>query len=178
MRIQTAIACGALVALAWADVGGFADEGHRIVGRLAELHLRNARALEEVRKILRPRETLADAAIWADTIKKRPLNVRAHNNLGAEYNAQGRPLEAAHHFQEVIKIIVHWRRLHTRPVRRRHAKIAEQGEKFLVLILLDHPVRRVRELEQLPRLGALDPHRTGFGDLHCGLDMGDVGLAQ
>ena len=69
MRTCGAIACCALVALATVSLAGFADEGHRIVGRLAELHLRNARALEEVRKILRPGESLADAAIWADTIK-------------------------------------------------------------------------------------------------------------
>ena len=45
------------------------DSGHRIVGRVAELHLQGSRALNEVRKILRPQETLADATVWPDTIK-------------------------------------------------------------------------------------------------------------
>jgi S1/P1 Nuclease len=48
---------------------GVCRPGHRVVGRIAEIHLANSRALEEVRKILRPQETLADAAEWADTIK-------------------------------------------------------------------------------------------------------------
>ena len=69
MRIRLAIVCAALVGFASLGLGAFADAGHRIVGRLAELHLRNARALEEVRKVLRPGETLADAAVWPDTIK-------------------------------------------------------------------------------------------------------------
>ena len=50
-------------------IGAFGENGHRIVGRLAEMHLAKSRALTEVRKILRPNETLADAAVWPDTIK-------------------------------------------------------------------------------------------------------------
>jgi hypothetical protein len=49
--------------------GGFGEAGHRIVGRVAEIHLRNSRALNEVERILRPQESLADASLWADTIK-------------------------------------------------------------------------------------------------------------
>jgi hypothetical protein len=58
--------CGALFAT---GVGAFGEAGHRIVGRAAEIHLANSRALKEVRSILRPQETLADAAVWPDTIK-------------------------------------------------------------------------------------------------------------
>jgi hypothetical protein len=43
--------------------------GHRIVGALAELHLRDSRALKEVRRILPRDHTLADASVWPDTIK-------------------------------------------------------------------------------------------------------------
>ena len=50
-------------------LGAFGDSGHRIVGRVAEAHLLGSRALTEVRKILRPQETLADASVWPDTIK-------------------------------------------------------------------------------------------------------------
>ena len=50
-------------------LGAFGGSGHRIVGTLAEMHLKNTRALKEVRKILRPNETLAEAAVWPDTIK-------------------------------------------------------------------------------------------------------------
>ena len=48
---------------------GFGEAGHRVVGRVAEIHLRNSRALVEVERILPPQETLADASVWADTIK-------------------------------------------------------------------------------------------------------------
>lgn len=54
-------------------LGAFGDSGHRIIGRVAELYLaqsgEGSRALAEVRKILRPQETLADATVWPDTIK-------------------------------------------------------------------------------------------------------------
>lgn len=69
MRVSLGIVTGMIVAAAAAGAGAFADEGHRVVGRLAEMHLRGSRATGEARKILRPNETLADAALWADTIK-------------------------------------------------------------------------------------------------------------
>jgi hypothetical protein len=50
-------------------VGAFGESGHRIVGTLAEMHLQNTTALKEVRRILRPNESLADASVWPDTIK-------------------------------------------------------------------------------------------------------------
>ncbi|HET9261442.1 MAG TPA: S1/P1 nuclease [Vicinamibacterales bacterium] len=52
-----------------AGVGAFADAGHRVVGLIAEHHLRGARAVSEIRKILGRGETLADAAVWPDVIK-------------------------------------------------------------------------------------------------------------
>jgi hypothetical protein len=57
------------VALASTDGAAFADSGHRIVGLVAEHHLQGSRALREVRRILRPGESLADAGVWPDTIK-------------------------------------------------------------------------------------------------------------
>ena len=57
------------LAVSAVSLGAFGDAGHRVVGTVAELHLRNTRALAEVRKILRPNETLADAAVWPDRIK-------------------------------------------------------------------------------------------------------------
>jgi len=50
-------------------LGAFGESGHRVVGTLAELHLKNTRALAEVQRILGPNETLADAAVWPDRIK-------------------------------------------------------------------------------------------------------------
>jgi len=69
-RRLTACACAATaIAALTANPAAFAEEGHRVVGLVAELHLKSSRALAEVRKILRPEETLADAAVWPDTIK-------------------------------------------------------------------------------------------------------------
>jgi hypothetical protein len=52
-----------------AGAGAFGDSGHRVVGRIAEVHLGSSRAMQEARRILRPQESLADAAVWHDTIK-------------------------------------------------------------------------------------------------------------
>ncbi|HET7217275.1 MAG TPA: S1/P1 nuclease [Vicinamibacterales bacterium] len=59
----------ALLAALTATPGAFGEEGHRIVGAVAEMHLKGSRALAEARRIMRPQETLADAAVWPDTIK-------------------------------------------------------------------------------------------------------------
>jgi hypothetical protein len=70
VRVLLVIVClPAFAGLLTQPVGAFADPGHRIVGRVAELHLQNSRALRELRKILRQQETLGDAAVWPDTIK-------------------------------------------------------------------------------------------------------------
>jgi hypothetical protein len=63
------VALAAVLAVVNVPLGAFGEAGHRIVGTVAELHLRNSRAASEVRKILRPNETLADAAVWPDRIK-------------------------------------------------------------------------------------------------------------
>lgn len=68
-RSRGAAVAGALTLLLTADAGAFGGIGHRIIGTLAELHLRESRALGEVRRILRPGESLADASVWPDTIK-------------------------------------------------------------------------------------------------------------
>jgi S1/P1 nuclease len=51
------------------SLSAFGDSGHRIIGAVAALHLKNTRALTEATSILRPGETLADASVWADRIK-------------------------------------------------------------------------------------------------------------
>jgi S1/P1 nuclease len=66
--LTTTTVC-ALAAIFSITLGAFGESGHRIVGMLAEMHLKNTRALKEVGKILRPNETLADAAYWPDRIK-------------------------------------------------------------------------------------------------------------
>ena len=68
-RLIGAVAIAAVGAGATAGVGAFAEAGHRVVGHVAEIHLRDSRALKEARAILGPEETLADAAFWPDAIK-------------------------------------------------------------------------------------------------------------
>lgn len=51
------------------SLDAFGAAGHRIVGLLAELDLKDSRALRQVRRILPKDHTLADAAVWPDTIK-------------------------------------------------------------------------------------------------------------
>ncbi|HEY7500083.1 MAG TPA: S1/P1 nuclease [Vicinamibacterales bacterium] len=64
-----AATAAALLLVFGPQVRAFGEEGHRVVGLLAEMHLKGLRGLTEARKILRPQETLADAAVWPDTIK-------------------------------------------------------------------------------------------------------------
>lgn len=59
----------ATAALLTTTAGAFGEAGHRVIGRIAEVHLTNTRALQEVRGILRPGESLAEAAVWPDTIR-------------------------------------------------------------------------------------------------------------
>lgn len=68
-RVTLGVAGAALFSILTAGTGAFGDSGHRIIGTLAELHLRDSKALSEVRRILRPNETLADASVWHDRIK-------------------------------------------------------------------------------------------------------------
>ena len=72
-RLALALLGLAGIAALNSTLGAFGESGHRIIGRVAELYLaqsgEGSRALAEVRKILRPQETLADATVWPDTIK-------------------------------------------------------------------------------------------------------------
>lgn len=67
--LAAVVLCAALTAALEPRLGAWGESGHRIIGQLAEAHLRDTRAIQEVRRILRPKETLADAAVWPDTIK-------------------------------------------------------------------------------------------------------------
>jgi hypothetical protein len=98
---------GALLVLT-VHAGAFGASGHRVVGTLAELHLRNARALDEVKRILRPGESLADAAVWPDEIKDElyededsaifRLNHPGHDS----YHYANLPFQADRYRREVI----------------------------------------------------------------------------
>lgn len=48
---------------------GWGDTGHKTVGQIAQLRLANTNTLVRIRQILRPNETLASIATWADRVK-------------------------------------------------------------------------------------------------------------
>lgn len=54
----------------------------------------------------------SDLAIWSDTLKKVPDNVRAHNNLAIALFAAGREKEALPHFEESLRIRPEWAETH------------------------------------------------------------------
>ena len=90
-------AIGLLVALAaGAAVEAFGDSGHRIIGRIADWHIRDSRALGEVRRILRPQETLEEASVWADTIKD-PL----YEDSDTPLFRLGHPAQDTYHYTNV-----------------------------------------------------------------------------
>ncbi|HXG56627.1 MAG TPA: S1/P1 nuclease [Vicinamibacterales bacterium] len=64
-KLLRAAVAAALLSTFAASVGAFGDAGHRIVGTIAALHLKDTRALTETRK----NETLAEASVWPDRIK-------------------------------------------------------------------------------------------------------------
>lgn len=68
-RLLTLTAAAALVAGSTLTLDALGGAGHRVVGTLAELYLKDSRALKEVRRILPRNQTLADASVWPDTIK-------------------------------------------------------------------------------------------------------------
>lgn len=68
-RWPATVVVAALGSLLTVQIGAFGEPGHRVVGRVAEVHLAGTRALAEVERILRPGETLADAGQWPDTIR-------------------------------------------------------------------------------------------------------------
>jgi hypothetical protein len=69
-RLGAGVALAAvIVSTLTLTLDAFGAAGHRIVGTLAELYLKDSRALKEVRRILPPGQTLADASVWPDTIK-------------------------------------------------------------------------------------------------------------
>lgn len=53
-----------------------------------------------------------DLAIWSDTLRKVPDNVRAHNNLAIALFAVGKATEAMQHFEESLRIRPQWAETH------------------------------------------------------------------
>ena len=54
--------------------------------------------------VLRNEDYRNEATVWSDSLKKRPGNARAHNNLGIALSAQGKLDEAIAHFTESFRL--------------------------------------------------------------------------
>ncbi len=52
----------------------------------------------------RNRDYVSAAALWRDTVAKRPDNPRAHNHLGNALAQEGRPAEAVPHYQAALRL--------------------------------------------------------------------------
>ena len=88
----------AVSALAWGD------DGHQTVGKIASLRIKPQTA-QKIALILKPGETLANIATWADTVKYRVgktdsdpdtnafLQDVAHNEKNAEWHYDDLPLD-------------------------------------------------------------------------------------
>ncbi len=123
------LALASLWLLGLSTFGGSArawgPDGHTTVGWLAQQHIRGTQAAAEVRKLLRPGETLARATVWADTIKggardeeardyvaKNPEHGRYHYTdvpfQVTEYRVDltgADPQDLVHLYSRVIKIL-------------------------------------------------------------------------
>src|SRR6185503_4446157 len=87
----------AVSALAWGD------DGHQTVGKIASLRIK-PRTAQKIARILKPGETLANIASWADTVKERMgkpdpdpdtnafLQDLAHNEKNREWHYDDLPL--------------------------------------------------------------------------------------
>lgn len=106
--LRSAATLALVASILTVSAGAFGESGHRIIGTLAELHLGSARARDEVKKILRPNESLADAAVWPDEIKD-PLYedddtaiFRMHHPAHDTYHYANLPFQADRYALDVI----------------------------------------------------------------------------
>jgi hypothetical protein len=71
MKRSISILFGAIIFLAAAGLAfAWGDDGHQAVGKIASLRI-NTRTARKIAQILKPGETLANIATWADTVKER-----------------------------------------------------------------------------------------------------------
>ena len=95
LRALPFLALAVLAILPPREARAWGNEGHETVGILAERHLAGTRAEAEVRKLLRPGESLARAAVWADEIK------RGGNDAESNAFVRDNPTHATWHYTDV-----------------------------------------------------------------------------
>jgi hypothetical protein len=71
MKRFVSVLLTAIIILAYAiPASAWGDDGHQTVGRIASLRIK-PRTAQKIAQILKPGETLASVATWADTVKER-----------------------------------------------------------------------------------------------------------
>ncbi len=68
-KTATALIALSMVLAASAPTFAWGGKGHKTIGQIADLRLANTTTLTKIKNILRPGETLASIANWADTVK-------------------------------------------------------------------------------------------------------------
>jgi hypothetical protein len=105
MKRTVALVLGAIVFLApVGSIFAWGDDGHQTVGKIASLRIKK-KTSERIAQILKPGETLANIATWADTVKERVgktdpdadtnafLQDVAHNEKNREWHYDDLPLD-------------------------------------------------------------------------------------
>jgi len=71
MKRLISVLLGVAIVLApTASAFAWGDDGHQTVGKIASLRIK-PRTAQKIAQILKPGETLASIATWADTVKER-----------------------------------------------------------------------------------------------------------
>jgi hypothetical protein len=105
MKRTISILLGAILLLApAASTFAWGDDGHQTVGKIASLRIKT-RTAQKIAQILKPGETLATIATWADTVKERVgktdpdpdtnafLQDVSHNEKNREWHYDDLPLD-------------------------------------------------------------------------------------
>jgi tetratricopeptide (TPR) repeat protein len=89
--------------LGWERLAGGGKGRHLPEQFLAAILILSAAVALGRATFLRNKEYATALSIWSDTARKAPRNARALNNLGMEWNREGRPMQAIACFDEALK---------------------------------------------------------------------------
>ncbi len=89
------VVCAVLWLLGPTLVFGWGAEAHETIGLLAERQIAGSRAASEVKRLLRPGETMAVVSTWADRVKRDGLDAEATEFVGRN------PYHATYHYTDI-----------------------------------------------------------------------------
>lgn len=151
------------------------EEGHRVVGHIAEARLRNTPALERVRAILLPGETLADAAYWPDQVKSPSyLNGSGIANQEGKAFVRENPHHREYHYVN-LPFQFHAYRLGMISTRRDplpHTRTSRPGDIVQILRSCIRVLQSSQPSDRFTRREALRLLAHLAGDLHQPLHVG------